>query len=190
VRRILVYGVTGSGKSTLAARLGQRLGLPYHSIDDLTWEPVWVPVPEELQRDRVAAICATDEWVIDSAYGMWRDIPMGRADLIVGLDFPRWLSLSRLVRRTASRVVRRNPICNGNTERLRDVFLSTDSIIAWHFRSFKRKRARMRAWAADPALPEVVLLHSPREVEQWVAGLPNDHRAPTTVFRADRRGRA
>ena len=42
MRRIVVYGVTGSGKSTLAARIGARLGLPYHSVDDLTWEPGWV----------------------------------------------------------------------------------------------------------------------------------------------------
>ncbi|MFI5893582.1 hypothetical protein ACIA5D_26100 [Actinoplanes sp. NPDC051513] len=42
MRRILVYGVTGSGKSTLARRLGDRLGLPYHAIDDLTWDPGWV----------------------------------------------------------------------------------------------------------------------------------------------------
>jgi hypothetical protein len=41
----------------------------------------------------------------------------------------------------------------------------------WHFRSFKRKQTRMRAWAADPAMPEVVLLRSRREVEQWVATL-------------------
>ncbi|GIF18057.1 adenylate kinase family enzyme [Actinoplanes tereljensis] len=71
MRRILVYGVTGSGKSTLARRLGERLGLPYHSIDDLTWEPGWVPVSDEVQRDRVRAVCAGDGWVIDSAYRCW-----------------------------------------------------------------------------------------------------------------------
>ena len=45
MRRILVYGVTGDGKSALARRIGERLGLPYHSIDDLAWEPGWEPVP-------------------------------------------------------------------------------------------------------------------------------------------------
>jgi adenylate kinase family enzyme len=37
--KILVYGVTGSGKTTLARQIGERLGLPWHSVDDLTWEP-------------------------------------------------------------------------------------------------------------------------------------------------------
>lgn len=171
MRRIVVYGVTGSGKSTLAARIGARLGLPYHSVDDLTWEPGWVEVPTEVQRERIAAICATDDWVLDSAYMKWADIPLARADLIVGLDLPRWRSLGRLARRTASRMVRRTEICNGNTEQFRHLFSAQDNIILWQYRSFPRKRARMRAWQADPAMPEVVLLHSPREVERWLSGL-------------------
>lgn len=172
MRRILVYGVTGSGKSTLAARIGRRLGLPYHSVDDLTWEPGWVAVPDEVQRERIAAICATDSWVLDSAYSIWKDLPLTRADLVVGLDFPRWRSLGRLLRRTARRIVLRTEICNGNRERLRNLFLSTDNLVVWQFQSFGRKRRRMRAWQADPAMPPVVLLRSPTEVERWLAELP------------------
>jgi len=177
VQRILVYGVTGSGKSTLAKRLGERLALPYHAIDDLTWEPGWVPVPDKLQHERVAAICATDKWVIDSAYAKWMDLPLSRADLIVGLDLPRWLSYGRLLRRTIWHMIRRTQTCNGNYETFQNAFLSSDSILVWHFRSYKRKQVRMRAWHADPAMPEVVLLRSPREVERWVAELSGARRA-------------
>jgi adenylate kinase family enzyme len=170
VRRIVVYGVTGSGKSTLAARVGQRLGLPYVSVDDLTWEPGWVAVPDELQRERIAAVCAGEAWVLDSAYSSWKDIPLGRAELIVGLDFPRWRSLGRLLRRTVRRIVLRTEICNGNRERVRNLIFARDSIIYWHFQSFARKRRRMREWQADPAMPPVVLLRSPAEVERWLSG--------------------
>ena len=172
MRRILVYGVTGSGKSTLAARIGARLGLPYHSVDDLTWEPNWVPVPFEVQRERIAAICATDEWVLDAAYGAWRDVPLTRADLIVGLDLPRWRSLAQLIRRTVRQIRNRTPTCNGNVETWRSTFFARDSIVVWHFRSFARKRRRMRAWAVDPAMPQVVLLGSPAAIERWLAALP------------------
>lgn len=169
-RRIVVYGVTGSGKSTLAPRVAAKLGLPFHSVDDLTWEPGWVPVPLEAQRERIAAICAGDAWVLDSAYGVWLDVVLARADLVVGLDLPRWLVLGRLLRRTAVRLVRRTEICNGNRESLRSVF-STDSIVVWQFRSFARKRRRMRAWAADAGGPAVVLLRSPGEVERWLGAV-------------------
>jgi ATPase family associated with various cellular activities (AAA) len=52
--RVLIYGVTGSGKTTLAQRVAERTGLPFHSVDDLTWEPGWVEVPADEQRRRIA----------------------------------------------------------------------------------------------------------------------------------------
>ncbi|MFI1992061.1 adenylate kinase [Actinoplanes sp. NPDC020271] len=168
MQRIVVYGVTGAGKSTLAAAIGARTGLPYHPVDDLTWEPGWVEVPVAVQRERIAAVCAGDRWVIDSAYQSWIDIASARADLIVGLDLPRWRCLARLLRRTLSRVVTRAPICNGNTESLREVF-TRDSIVLQQFRSYPRKKARMRAWVTDPSMPPVVLLRTPAAVRDWLA---------------------
>jgi adenylate kinase family enzyme len=168
--RIVVYGVTGSGKSTLAALIAERTGLPYHSADDLSWQPGWVPVPDEEQRRRIAELCAGDRWVLDAAYGKWRDLVLARTELIVGLDYPRWLSLGRLLRRTLTRSVTRTKICNGNVESFRQMF-SADSIIRWHFVSFAAKRARIRAWAAESPGPEIVRLTSPREARRWLATL-------------------
>ncbi|MGH3434098.1 MAG: adenylate kinase, partial [Thermocrispum sp.] len=148
-RRVMVYGVTGSGKTTLAARLSEVTGLPWHSVDDLMWQPGWVETPLDEQVRQVSAICAGEEWILDTAYGKWREIPLARAELIVALDYPRWLSLVRLVRRTAVRVARRTPICNGNRESLRIAF-SRDSIVLWHVRSLRRKHRRIAEWAAEP----------------------------------------
>ncbi|MDX6325595.1 MAG: hypothetical protein QOK15_1949 [Nocardioidaceae bacterium] len=169
-RRILVYGVTGSGKTTLAARLADLTGIDWVAVDDHTWLPGWVPLPEEEQRRRFTEICAEDSWILDSAYGIWSDIPLARAQLVVGLDYPRLVSLGRLLRRTAVRIVDRREICNGNVETLREA-LSRDSIVAWHFRSFRRKRERLVAWEADPAAPPVLRLRTPAETEAWLASL-------------------
>jgi len=166
--RVLIYGVTGSGKTTMARELAERTGLPWHSVDDLTWKPGWVGVPPEEQRQLIASICAGERWILDTAYAAWLDVVLDRVQLIVGLDYPRWRSLGRLVWRTVRRSVDHQPICNGNTESFRQVF-SRDSIIVWHFRSFPRKRARMRAWAADPAGPEMVTLTSPSAARSWLA---------------------
>ncbi|GAA1967743.1 adenylate kinase [Amycolatopsis minnesotensis] len=168
--RILVYGVTGAGKSTMAARIAARTGLPWHSVDDLTWEPGWVEVAAEEQRRRIAAVCEGERWVLDSAYGKWLDVPMARVQLIVALDYPRWLSLGRLVRRTIARAVDRREVCNGNTESLGQMF-TRDWIVWWHFKSFRRKRDRMRAWEADPAAPAVIRLTSVAQTRRWLAGL-------------------
>ena len=168
--RVLIYGVTGSGKTTLARRVAERTGLPFHDVDDLTWEPGWIAVPPEEQRRRIAKICSDDRWILDSASTPWRDLVLARADLIVALDYPRWRSLAWLTRRTVGRVLTRRLVCNGNTETFRQM-LARDSIIVWHFRSFARKRARMRAWAADRAGPEVVLLTSQAATRRWLASL-------------------
>lgn len=166
----MVYGVTGSGKTTMARRLGEATGLPWHSVDDLTWEPGWVSVPDEEQRRRISEICAGPEWILDSAYGKWLDVPLARTDLIVALDYPRWFSLQRLIRRTLMRLFDRRTICNGNRETLRGLF-SSDVIIVWHFKSFARKRERIRQWSADPTAPRVVRLTSAHQAEAWLAGI-------------------
>lgn len=168
--RIVVYGVTGSGKSTLAARIAERTGLPYVSADDLTWQPGWVAVPDAEQRRRIAEVCAAERWVLDAAYTKWKDVVLPRTQLVVGLDYPRWLSLGRLVRRTLVRAVTRERICNGNVESVRQLF-SADSIVRWHFSSFARKRARIREWAAESPGPVVVRLTSPRETRRWLETL-------------------
>lgn len=170
--RILLYGVTGTGKTTLAAQLASRTGLPWHSVDDLTWEPGWTEVPLGTQRRRIAEICAGERWILDTAYGKWREIPMARVQLIVALDYPRWVSLRRLVWRTLRRMIDKNTICNGNTETVRQAF-SRDSIVVWHFRSFASKRDTIRAWVGSPpgAAEEVVRLTSPRATRRWLSSL-------------------
>lgn len=120
------------------------------------------------QRLRVASVCAGERWVIDTLYSSWMDLVLHRVDLIVALDYPRWLSLMRLLRRTAGRIVNREPVCNGNTETLRNVW-SKDSIIAWHFRSFANKRTRIRTWAADPDGPPIVVLRGRADTRAWLA---------------------
>ena len=166
-----MYGVTGSGKSTLARRIGEATGLPWHSVDDeVGWLPGWVERPREEQRELASRIVASDEWVLDTAYGHWRDVVAERAELIVALDYPRHVSLLRLLRRTARRVRTGEEACNGNRETLR-LALSSDSIIVWHFRSFAKKRQRMDAWEADPSAPPVLRFRSPRDTERWLGSL-------------------
>jgi adenylate kinase family enzyme len=140
-KRILVYGVTGSGKTTFAKEVAAALSLPFHEADQLTWGPGWKQVPLELQRQRIQEIVDEDEWVLDTMYGTWTDIPLARAEVMIALDYPRWLSLSRLLRRSVARLFDQKEVCNGNTESFRMLF-SRDSIVAWHFRSFARKRER------------------------------------------------
>lgn len=178
-RRIMVYGVTGSGKTILAQRIGERLALPAIRIDELTWQPNWLAVPGDQQRSIIESVCSQGRWVIDHAYSSWPDVPLARVDLIVGLDYPRLLSLRRLIQRSVINLVTRRRICNGNIETVRHLF-QRESIVIWHFRSFGRKRASMRSWTTDPAMPPVLLFRRPRQANSWLNSLPRAENRTTT----------
>ncbi|WP_257477536.1 adenylate kinase [Acidipropionibacterium jensenii] len=174
-RRVLIHGVTGSGKSTAAARIGRVLGLPVHLADEEIGflpasEATWTNREPDDMRTIAAEIAERPEWVLDAAYGCFRDMLVERADVVVGLDYPRWLSLSRLLRRTAARLRDRTPVCNGNRETLRQT-LGKHSIIAWHVQTFAKKRATMRSWAEDPAGPPTILVSSPDQLDALIAAV-------------------
>lgn len=171
-RRVLIHGVTGSGKSTAASRIGEALGLPVHLADEEigflpATEAPWTNRDPDDMRRIAARIVAEPAWVLDSSYGAFRDIILERTDAVIGLDYLRWLSLTRLLRRTARRLRDRTPVCNGNRETLRQT-LGRDSIIAWHCQTFAAKRATMRAWARDPAGPPTIVVSSPAELDALI----------------------
>ena len=72
------------------------------------------------------------------------------------------------MRRTLARLIDGRLICNGNRETLREI-ISPESIIVWHFKSFGRKRERIRQWMTDPSAPPVHRLTSARQTERWLA---------------------
>ncbi|WP_306231896.1 adenylate kinase [Agrococcus beijingensis] len=169
-RRILCFGATGSGKSTMAQALGERLRLPVTLVDDLCWDPGWVQRTREQIDASVLPVLDREAFVIDSVYRFHNEHALARVDAIVALDYDRHVSLTRLVRRTARRIRTREPVCNGNVETLR-LALAPDSVIFWHFRSWRSKRERMRRWHADASAPPVLLLSRPAEAEALLARL-------------------
>ncbi|WP_294563164.1 adenylate kinase [uncultured Arthrobacter sp.] len=173
-QRVVFHGVTGSGKSSAARAYAAAARLPeYSADDDVGWLPGWQNRPPEEQRLISAGIAAQERWVIDSAYSGWRDILLARAELVVALDYPRWLSLWRLIRRTIRRCVTREQVCNGNIESFRRVF-TRDSILLWHFTAFPRKREALERMKADPSMPRVISFRRPADLDAWIDQVGRD----------------
>ena len=174
-QRVLLYGVTGAGKSTAAGLLAPPARLPVHLADEeVGWLPGWVVRDAAKQREIAAGVVAGDRWVLDTAYGSWRDLVLPRAQVLVALDYPRWLSLGRLGRRTATRWATRQEMCNGNVETVRRI-LSRDSILHWHVRSYRPKTERIRAWEGAPDGIPVLRLTHPRALTELLAALEPAH---------------
>lgn len=168
--RIVFYGVAGAGKTTLAARVAERLQIPLTSADSLFWRPGWVKVDVAEQRRLMGAVFAQDRWVVDSAWSSVRTETLERADLLVCLDYPWWLTGSRLLRRTVRRVVTKEHVCNGNVESLRTMLWGREAILVWWLRTV-RSRHRSIARLAHLPHPDVVVLRRPADAEEWLATL-------------------
>ncbi|HVF19262.1 MAG TPA: AAA family ATPase [Mycobacteriales bacterium] len=171
--RVVVVGVSGSGKTTLSRALAARLGAPHVELDALWHDEGWTSPTRPEFVERVRAATAGDAWVVDGNYAEARPVIWARATHVVWLDYPRWLGLQRVLRRTAVRVVTRRPLWNGNRERLRTV-LSAEHPIRWGWNKHPHYRARYAEMYADPAYSHVVKvrLRGPAETRRW---LDSDH---------------
>jgi adenylate kinase family enzyme len=101
VRRVAILGPGGAGKSALATRLGTRLSIPVTHLDTLYWRANWEPAPPDEAVAGLAAVVATDAWILD---GNFLDDALGdtrftRADTVIFLDLPVVLCLARVARR-------------------------------------------------------------------------------------------
>jgi len=144
--------------------------MPHVELDSLNWGPDWTEVPVELFRDRVGTALHGDSWVVDGNYSKVRDIVWSRADTVVWLDFPLWLILWRLVRRTFQRTLTREELWGGNRERFREQFFSRSSLLLWALQTYRRRRRGYPQLLAKPEYAHLrqVRLQSPRETATWL----------------------
>ncbi|MEU1972388.1 toxin [Microbacterium sp. NPDC019599] len=177
-RRIRVVGVSGSGKSRLASQIAERTGLARLELDAVFWGADWtfrdLAEARQLVREFVAA--HPDGWVID---GNWTSRLEGLLDPgmehgpdeVVWLDHPRALVMSRVVRRTLWRGIRRQELWHGNRERP-STWLRLDpdeNIMLWSWTQHAVVR-RLMLERMDAGWP-VTRLRSQREVDAWLKGL-------------------
>ncbi len=95
----MLIGNSGAGKSTLARELGRRTGLPVVHLDALYWQPGWVePAREEWRVTQREALDGTD-WIADGNYSGTMEERLPAADVVVLLDYPRWVCLLGVVTR-------------------------------------------------------------------------------------------
>lgn len=180
----MVVGVSGSGKTTVARRISVRTGLPHIELDALFHGPGWVPRPTFV-ADVERAIEA-DAWVVDGNYSDVREQVWARADTVVWLDLPRWLSQWQVITRTAWRATRGTHLWNGNRERWRNI-ADADHPIRWSWRKHPSYRDRYgsrfeaatgsRHGGVAPDGRRYVRLTGRRAVTAWLASLP----APDTA---------
>ncbi|WP_293900172.1 hypothetical protein [Phenylobacterium sp.] len=175
--RVTVSGTSGSGKTTFAGRLARALGARHIDLDAINWQPNWTDLhradPEEFKR-RVAAVVAEDAWVSCGNYSKVRPQILARATHAVWLDYPKWIVMTRVVRRSFGRAWSGRELWpgTGNTETFLR-WLDKEHPIRWAWDTYDGRRARIDAEIADPALGHLERhrLRHPREAAPLIAKL-------------------
>lgn len=173
MRRIVILGPTGSGKTTFGKRLSALTGIPATDLDDIFWLPDWKQrTTEEFYRLAEGATQG-ESWIITGNYSKIRGAIWPKADTFIWIDYPFLLVLWQLLRRSVMRVVDKRPVCNGNFETWRGLFLSKNSLILWLFQSYwRRGREYAEIFEAGRNAPDVayIRLRSRKETEAFLEG--------------------
>lgn len=179
--RILVIGTSGSGKTSLGKQLAQALGCPHIEMDSLYWGPDWQAVPPKVFKRAVDEATTGPCWVADGNYSAVRDVLWPRATHVVWLNFGRMTVLRRIVWRTLSRTITREPLYSGNRESLRMSLLSKKSVILWSMQTWHTNRLRYPLLRNDPAYAHLhwTELRHPKHTQAIVAALASAASAPT-----------
>lgn len=101
-RRIMIFGRPGSGKSTFASWLSKESSLPLYHLDKYFYVSDWIERDYEefieIQQDLVGK----EEWIIDGNALASLAMRWSSADLVIYLNFPRWLCYARVLKRRFS----------------------------------------------------------------------------------------
>jgi adenylate kinase family enzyme len=167
MQRVAVIGPSCSGKTTTADRLAAILGVPHIELDALHHDANWTEAPADVFRERVRAALAAapDGWVVDgNYYGKLGPLVIDQADTIVWLDIPYGRAVSRVLRRTFGRILRRTELWNGNRETLGNS-LGRESIVWW---VLSRHRSFATRWASRLEGRNVVRV---TDVDAWLQSI-------------------
>ena len=184
-RRILILGRTGSGKTTLAREVAAALGVPHVELDSLYFGPDFSRAPLPVLRERTSAAIAGERWVTDGNKRAVRDLVWPRADTIIWLDYPVYVSLWRLAKRARTRTsaLSAQAAQTGRRTGLPKQMLAAARGVLTALRSHRGQRREYPRMFGQPANQHLAVarLRSPRATRQWLARITEAARAPSSA---------
>jgi len=165
-RRICVVGCSGSGKSTLSQILCKRLDMTYISMDrDVFWLPGWQLRARPEALERVQGFVAGERWVIDGNSPGSLPVRLARADMVIWMRPPRFVSVYGVLSRWLKyRGQVRPEMAEGCPEKIDGPFLK----YVWNFEAKEVPQFQAQFAAARQDLP-VLVLTSRRQTAQLLA---------------------
>jgi len=139
--------------------LARKSGLPLLHGDQLDWLPDWGVRPDAEIRAVHAGWIARPRWIIEGWIDPDRVSRLNAADLVIDLDFSRWICTVRVLKRMFVRV-RRHEMPEGCVDRFQP------QVLDWVF--FRRERPSIEGALSAATLRRYVRLESPRAAQRWL----------------------
>ena len=166
--RIAIIGSAGAGESTLAIQIANLVDLPLFHLDRLFWKPGWVETPKPEFSVIVEEVAKKTRWIIDGNYSRTIDIRLKSADMIIFLDYSKYLCLYRAIKRSFQN---RNKNRLDITEGCREKFDMEFYKWIWNF----PKRSRQKIITALSYLKDqkkIFIFKHPKELKKWIKDFP------------------
>jgi adenylate kinase family enzyme len=160
--RIAIIGISASGKSTFARALAGKTGLPLLHGDQLDWMPDWGVRPDADIQAMHAEWIARPRWIIEGWMDPERVTRLDAADLVIDLDFTRWVCTARVLQRMLVRR-RRAEMPEGCVDRFQP------HVLNWVF--FKKERPSIEGALTLAKIRRYERLTSPRAAREWLESL-------------------
>ena len=135
VNKIMIVGCCGAGKSTLSFKLAKHYDLPLYHLDQLYWKDNWVLSERDEYIVKHQELIEKPKWIIDGNYQSTMQERLEKADMVICLDLPRWLSTWGILKRWVQHRGKTRPdMTEGCHERLDWEFLK----YVWRFQRDQR----------------------------------------------------
>ena len=167
-RKFVVVGASGNGKTTFSKRLAAKHGVPYVELDALNHLPGWQEASDDDFRHSVDEATSGDGWVVDGSYSNKLGSSLfERADVVVWLDQPVPLVMTRLIHRAIRDIRTQRDLFNGNRQTWRFAFWGKDSLVPFAIRMHFSRRRVWPGLFAELGV-NVARLRSPQQVEAFL----------------------
>ena len=175
--KFVVVGSSCAGKTTISKEIAKIFGINHTELDSVFWLTNWGERPDDDFRRIVDELTSRDSWVIDGGYTRLHDLTLGRADVIVWLNYSFIRVFCRAFFRTVKRSITGKEIFSGCRETFYSSFLTKDSILWWVLTTWKKKRIQCRKIFDDKAFgdKEYEELRTQKEVNLYLGELGPSH---------------
>ena len=146
-----------------SSRLSKESGLPLIHLDSFYWKPGWISCSNQEFDEILQKLLVQETYIMDGNYGRTLDYRIPYTDTVYFFDFPRYLCLYRVMKRTIlNHGTTGEYMGKGCLESIDYKFIKS----VWNFRKNQRMRI-INILEKYKGSRSIVIFRKPKEVKNY-----------------------